>query len=98
LHAGLRSKRLAADFVRNEALNAYCPGMAQIESPDTHEAFFDALEQARARLEPPPDKARAWPAVAAAAFFALAAMAFATAAILAPPAQIAPVTEIRPAV
>ena len=72
--------------------------MAQIESLDTHQAFFDALEQARTRLEPHPDKARVWPAVAAAAFFALAAMIFATAAILAPPAQISPVTEIRPSV
>ena len=72
--------------------------MAHAESLDTHDPFIEALEQARARLEPPPRRARAWPAVAAAAFFAVSAMVFATAAILAPPAQLAPVTEIRPAV
>jgi hypothetical protein len=72
--------------------------MVQVESADTHEAFFEALENARARLEPPAQRARTWPAVAAAAFFAISAMVFATAAILSPPAQITPVTEIRPAV
>ncbi len=72
--------------------------MAQIESLDDHEGFFEALERARVRLEPPARRPRAWPAVAAAALFAVSAMVFATAAILAPPAQITPVTEIRPAV
>jgi hypothetical protein len=71
--------------------------MVQIESADSHEAFFEALDEARARLEPPHPMARAWPAVAAATFFAVSAMVFATAAILAPPAHIPPVTEIGPA-
>jgi hypothetical protein len=69
--------------------------MTQTESLDPHEAFVQALERARARLEPPLRKARAWPAVAAAALFAVSAMVFATAAILAPPAQLTPVTEVR---
>jgi hypothetical protein len=69
--------------------------MAETESPDPHAAFVEALERARRRLEPPMRNARAWPAVAAAAFFALSAMVFATAAILAPPAQLTPVTEVR---
>lgn len=67
--------------------------MAQAESQDPHAAFTEALEEARMRLEPPMRRPRAWPAVAAAAFFALAAMVFATAAILAPPAQLTPVGE-----
>jgi len=71
--------------------------MVQIESPASHEAFFERLEEARARLEPPDSGGRAWHAVAAAAFFAVSAMVFATAAILAPPARIPPVTEISQA-
>ena len=40
-------------------------------------------------------KPRAWPALAAAALFAVSAMVFATAAILSPPAQLMPVTDVR---
>jgi hypothetical protein len=71
--------------------------MAQIESLEQHQAFVESLARARTWLEPPMRRERVWPAVAAAAFFALSAMVFATAAILAPPAQLTPVTEIRPA-
>jgi hypothetical protein len=68
--------------------------MVQIESAASHEAFFEALDEARARLEPPDSEGQTWHAVAAAAFFAISALVFATAAILAPPARIPPVTEI----
>ena len=43
------------------------------------------LEEARARLQPPVVRERTWPAVCAAAFFAVSALGFAVAAILAPP-------------
>jgi hypothetical protein len=69
--------------------------MVAIESTDAHEAFSDALARARERLEPPVQVRRAWPALAAAAFFAIAAMIFATAAILAPPAQLTPAEGVR---
>ncbi|HLK23118.1 MAG TPA: hypothetical protein VKT30_00515 [Caulobacteraceae bacterium] len=72
--------------------------MVPIESPDQHAAFADALARVRARLEPPPPPERLWPTIAAAAFFAFAAMTFATAAILAPPAQLTPISDVRGAV
>ena len=47
-----------------------------------------ALNEARRLLAPPPAKAREpiWPPLAAAAFFAFSALAFAYASLLAPPA------------
>ena len=51
------------------------------------------LEQARLKLRPPASRERVWPAIAAAAFFALAGLGFATAAILAPALQIAPAAK-----
>ena len=69
--------------------------MAVLESPDADEAFADALASARARLQPPVVRDRVWPALAAAAFFALSALIFATAAVLAPPAHLTPVAPER---
>ena len=69
--------------------------MPKNESLDAHDAFAEALERARARLGPPMLKPRAWPALAAAGLLAVSAMVFATAAILTPPAQLVPVTEVR---
>jgi hypothetical protein len=66
--------------------------MDQTESSDPQALFFDALAEARQRIEPPVRRERAWPAVAAAAFFAVSAMVFATAAILAPPAHLTPIS------
>ena len=48
------------------------------------------VELALLLLEPPKRAARVWPALAAAGFFAASALAFATAAIIAPPAQTPP--------
>ncbi len=67
----------------------------QVESADQNGAFSDAIARARARLEPPRATDRLWPALAAAALFAFAAMTFATAVILAPSAQLTPVGEAR---
>ena len=69
--------------------------MAQIESQDPEQAFLEALARAHALLEPPAVKAHVWPALAAAGFFAVSALVFATAALLAPPAQVAPAADVR---
>ena len=69
--------------------------MLQLESPDQVDAFTQALAEARARLNTPLRQDRAWPAVAAAGFFAFAALAFAAAVILSPPPQPAPFTDVR---
>ncbi|HEX4199859.1 MAG TPA: hypothetical protein VHZ26_20675 [Caulobacteraceae bacterium] len=69
--------------------------MPVLESPDADAAFIQALASARARLQPPAIRERVWPALAAAAFFALAALIFATAAILAPPARLTPIEAVR---
>jgi hypothetical protein len=44
-----------------------------------------AVAQARALLAPPAPRERIWPVLAAAAFFAVSALAFATAMVMAPP-------------
>jgi hypothetical protein len=59
--------------------------MEPIESPVADARFREALAYARDRLQPPVRRESAWPALAAAAFFAVSAMTFAVAAILAPP-------------
>jgi hypothetical protein len=69
--------------------------MAVLESLDPDHAFVEAMADARVRLEPPVLRERAWPALAAAALFAVSALVFATAAILAPPAQLTPVVSVR---
>ena len=69
--------------------------MADIESFSADGAFIEALADARVRLEPPVVRERLWPAVLAATFFALSALAFATAAILAPQPHLTPVETVR---
>jgi hypothetical protein len=69
--------------------------MADIESFSADDAFGEALAEARAWLEPPVVRERLWPAVLAAMFFAMSALVFATAAILAPPAHLTPVESVR---
>jgi len=69
--------------------------MADIESFSSDDAFTEALADARVRLEPPVARERLWPALAAAMFFAISALVFATAAILAPPAHLTPVETVR---
>jgi hypothetical protein len=51
------------------------------------------LEQARLKLRPPVLPERTWPAVAAAAFFAIAALGFAVASITAPPVFLTPAAK-----
>jgi hypothetical protein len=66
--------------------------MAVHESIEAGALMTDALVRARDLLKAPARKDPAWPAVASAAFFAICAFGFATAAILAPPVTIAPPT------
>jgi hypothetical protein len=57
--------------------------------------FTAALNHVRALLETPDRPDRAWPAVLAALAFAICALGFATAAVLAPPVELTPVAEMR---
>lgn len=52
-----------------------------------------ALEQVREKLERPKPRERHWAALAAAAFFAICAMIFAVAAVLAPPLSQSPAAK-----
>ena len=52
--------------------------------------FSEALQEVRLLLESPEPTDRAWPALLAALAFAVCALAFAGAVIMAPPAQLAP--------
>ena len=54
-------------------------------SIDPHASKKDLLEQARGKLSHPQPKDRHWAALAAAAFFALCALVFVIASVLAPP-------------
>jgi hypothetical protein len=55
-----------------------------------------ALSEARALLRgPAPRREPIWPTLAAAAFFAVCALTFATASILAPPAHLTPIQSDR---
>jgi len=56
-------------------------------APRQHPALDDdgLLDQAREKLREPRPRERHWAALAAAAFFAVCAIAFAVAAVLAPP-------------
>ena len=65
------------------------------ESSQSKEAFADAMADARLLLEPPLVVVRTWPTLAAALAFAVCALTFATAAILAPPVQLTPITATR---
>ena len=62
--------------------------MLRESDPSSETAFSEALDQARLRLQPPVQPDRAWPAVAAAALFAIAALVFAAASVLAPPVEL----------
>jgi len=59
------------------------------------DGFEEALEEARLLIDPPLRPERAWPALAAAAFFAVCAMGFAVAAITAPPVQLAHISPAQ---
>ncbi|HLI65027.1 MAG TPA: hypothetical protein VKU90_01565 [Caulobacteraceae bacterium] len=68
------------------------PNMDLNDSPT--DDFLVAIADVRARLRPPSQRpAPVWPAVAAAALFAVSAMIFATAAILSPPAHLTPIAD-----
>jgi hypothetical protein len=69
--------------------------MPSSESLLADKAFEDALAYARRVLEPRIVRESAWPTLAAAAFFAVCALGFATAAIMAPPATLTIPVSVR---
>jgi hypothetical protein len=71
--------------------------MPEDESPTAAKAFADELARARLKLRAPERRERVWPPLAAALMFAICAMSFATAAILAPPVQLSPMVATRAA-
>ena len=63
----------------------------ELESPVSAEAEFErAMERARWKLRTPEVKERPLQAILAALFFAVAALVFATASIMAPATQVTP--------
>ena len=58
-------------------------------------SFASALAETRILLLPPEPVIRAWPTLLAALAFAICALSFATAAILAPPVQLTPIPAER---
>jgi hypothetical protein len=69
--------------------------MARVESRIRDEGFEQALSRARLNLAPPEVRERVWLTVIAAMAFAVCALSFATAAILAPPVQLDPIPAVR---
>ena len=65
--------------------------MVHADSPMSDAAFAHALAEAQILLQPREPVVRAWPALLAALAFAVCALGFATAAILAPPVQLTPI-------
>ena len=65
------------------------------ESTFVRDSLAQALRRARELLQPPQRRDAMWPALAAAVFFAVSALTFATAAILAPPAHMTPSAPVR---
>ena len=62
--------------------------MLDFESHNPDKAFEDAIAYARGVLAPRVEREKVWPTLAAATFFAVCAIGFATAAIMAPPAML----------
>jgi hypothetical protein len=62
--------------------------MPSLESNNADKTFEDAIAYARRMLEPRIVRESAWPTLAAAFFFCVCALGFATAAILAPPVKL----------
>ena len=67
--------------------------MSLESNPSSETSFDEALVQARLKLGAPAPQERTWPAVAAAAFFAVAALGFAAASVLAPPLHLTPASK-----
>jgi hypothetical protein len=61
----------------------------------TEPTFAESLAETRLLLEAPEPSQRVWPTLLAALAFAVCALAFAAAAILAPPVELTPVASMR---
>ena len=71
--------------------------MTFAESPTPAETFATAMAEARLLLRRPKPVARTWPTLLAALAFAVSALVFASAAILAPPVQLTPIHPVHAA-
>jgi hypothetical protein len=69
--------------------------MIQLESAMSNDAFAAAMTEARLLLRTSEPVVRTWPTLLAALAFAICALGFATAAILAPPVQLTPIPPER---
>ena len=69
--------------------------MNQSESRTQDERFARAMARARGYLEPPEPERKVWPVLAAAGFFALCSMVFATAAVMAPTPSLSHAPAVR---
>ena len=69
--------------------------MIELESPLTDDPFEDALEEARLLIAPGAPVERAWPALAAAGFFAVCAFIFLFAVILSPGPQLTHISAVQ---
>ncbi len=69
--------------------------MNETESRQYDERFARAVARARAYLDRRDRPQRVWPVLAAAAFFAISSMVFATAAVMAPSPQLTHAPAVR---
>ena len=69
--------------------------MTETESRQDDERFARALVRARGYLDQREPAQRVWPVLAAAAFFALSSMVFATAAVMAPSPELTHSAAVR---
>ncbi len=69
--------------------------MNETESRQHDERFARAIGRARAYLDHRDPPQKVWPVLAAAAFFAVSSMVFATAAVMAPSPQLSHAPAVR---
>ena len=70
--------------------------MIELESPLPADPFEDALEEARLLIAPQSPAESAWAPLAAAAFFAISAILFASVVIMSPPPRLTPISAVQP--
>ena len=69
--------------------------MIELESPITDDPFEDALEEARLLIAPTATVESPWPALAAAAFFMVSAILFASVVIMSPAPRLTPISAVQ---
>jgi hypothetical protein len=69
--------------------------MNELESPTAADPFEDALEEARLLIAPHTTAESPWAPLAAAAFFAISAILFASVVIMSPPPRLTPISAVQ---